>query len=490
MWNRIHLCTNKPMLYQVSSRDTPCLEQTLELNAIPLTTLLTQKSIIISTDDGLLTWYRVEQPLENPDNTIEDSMAIHLLDQVDYEYDFFENKAKATGEGEDAARYPAAYIKYSRSYSQILLGTQNGMLGKLAIVAEKQDEEEEEQGYGNQDKQKKTLDVPLTLLGRFHTAPISGIRELNDSTQFMTISEDHTIGIWETTTQQQLSITSTNDRPVSLAVNSTGMAAFIGTEGGAFLVYDVSNRYKPRLVKQIRFFEEYIPLDLLSTSLNGEAILLSSTSSDKVFVTSQKASKDYTIFGFIQMVGIIHSISFLQKDNALWVGGILSNNLLQVCKLPTERQENRMVPIPDDKTLTTYRKVDPGTNRIMTSALTTRIFVTGDDKYLKQYDSWPIDTYDNLDWRKHAPQPNDEYISHSIGTSCVHFSLGQKKMATGGKDGLVIVRDPTNVRSLKEFQTHSVVGGGVSVLAMSEHQPVFYVAGVDGSILVVSIDDS
>ena len=63
-------------------------------------------------------------------------------------------------------------------------------------------------------------------------------------------------------------------------------------------------------------------------------------------------------------------------------------------------------------------------------------------------------------------------------------------MATGGKDGLVIVRDPTNVRSLKEFQTHSVVGGGVSVLAMSEQQPVFYVAGVDGSILVVSVDDS
>ncbi len=41
----------------------------------------------------------------------------------------------------------------------------------------------------------------------------------------------------------------TMDRPVSLAVNDTGMAAFVGTEGGAFLVYDVSNRYKPRLVK-------------------------------------------------------------------------------------------------------------------------------------------------------------------------------------------------------------------------------------------------
>jgi WD40 repeat protein len=417
-------------------------------------------------------------------------MAIHMTDQIDYEYDFFDNKNKATGETDEAARYPAAYLKYSRSFTQIVMGTQNGVLCKLTFAAEKIEEEEEDQQYGARDKQKKVLDQPLTLLGRFHTAPISGIRELNDSTQFITISEDNTMAIWETTTQQQLSITQTMDRPVSLAVNASGNAAFVGTEGGAFLVYDVSNRYKPRLVKQIRFFEEYIPLDLLVTSLNGEIIMLSSTQSDKIFVTSQKSSRDYTIYGFLQMAGIIHSISFYMKDNAFWVGGVLSNNLLQVCKLPTERQENRLAPIGDDKTHTTFRKVDPGTNRIMTSALTNKFFVTGDDKYLKQYDKFPVETYENLDWRKEADKPTDEYISHSIGTSCVHFSLSLKKMATGGKDGLVIVRDPMNVRSLKEFQTHSVVGGGVSVLCLSEHQPVFYVAGVDGSILVVSVDDN
>ncbi len=134
--------------------------------------------------------------------------------------------------------------------------------------------------------------------------------------------------------------------------------------------------------------------------------------------------------------------------------------------------------------------MDPGTNRIMTSSITSRIFVTGEDKYLKQYDLWPTDTYENVDWRKPAIQPNDEFISHSIATSCVHFSLGLKQMVTGGKDGLVIVRDPTNVRSLKEFQTHSVVGGGVSNVCLSSTLPFFYVAGVDGSILVVSIDDN
>ena len=71
-------------------------------------------------------------------------------------------------------------------------------MAKLAVEAEKLDEEEEEDD-GQKEKQKKVLDVPLEFLGRFHTAPISGIRELDSSTQFVTISEDHTMGIWEAT---------------------------------------------------------------------------------------------------------------------------------------------------------------------------------------------------------------------------------------------------------------------------------------------------
>jgi CRISPR/Cas system CMR-associated protein Cmr5 small subunit len=143
---------------------------------------MTQKNIIVSTDDGLLTWYRVEQPLENSDGTIENNMCIKMLDQVDYEYDFFEQKQKISGVEDENMRYPAAYMKYSRSFNTIVLGTQNGMLGTVAIAAEKQDEEEEDQQYDKDKKAKKVLEVPLNQLGHFHTAPISGIRELPEST--------------------------------------------------------------------------------------------------------------------------------------------------------------------------------------------------------------------------------------------------------------------------------------------------------------------
>ena len=98
---------------------------------------------------------------------------------------------------------------------------------------------------------------------------------------------------------------------------------------------------------------------------------------------------------------------------------------------------------------------------IITSSLTTRFFVTGEDKYLKQYDLWPQDSFENLDWRKPPIQPNEEYVSHSIGTKCFSFSLALKKLATGG----------------------------IQAVCLSQKLPFFYAAGVDGSIFVVAIDD-
>ena len=64
------------------------------------------------------------------------------------------------------------------------------------------------------------------------------------------------MAIWEATNGKQLSLITLNDRPVSLAVSFSGRSAFLGTENGAFLIYDVTNRANPRLVKQMRFFEE------------------------------------------------------------------------------------------------------------------------------------------------------------------------------------------------------------------------------------------
>lgn len=78
MWNRIHICTNQTQILQVSSHDTPTLEQAFDVSGIPLTTQITQKHLIVSTDDGLITWYRIEQPYENADGKVDNSLCLKL----------------------------------------------------------------------------------------------------------------------------------------------------------------------------------------------------------------------------------------------------------------------------------------------------------------------------------------------------------------------------------------------------------------------------
>lgn len=111
-------------------------------------------------------------------------------------------------------------------------------------------------------------------------------------------------------------------------VTNDGMAVFVGTAEGAFLIFDISQRTNLRLIKQMRFFETLIPISFIHCSINGQIIMIASRESDKIFVCSQKSSEDFTIFGFVKMDGYILSLSFAQNDGKLYAATVLSNNLV------------------------------------------------------------------------------------------------------------------------------------------------------------------
>lgn len=69
-------------------------------------------------------------------------------------------------------------------------------------------------------------------------------------------------------------------------VSADGKACFVGTVEGAFLIYDVTNREAPRLIKQMRFFEQTIPLNHIVASLDGSIVAVCSRESDRIFVCS------------------------------------------------------------------------------------------------------------------------------------------------------------------------------------------------------------
>ena len=81
-------------------------------------------------------------------------------------------------------------MHYTRSYKKIIMGTLQGLIGILGVEAEALNEDEEPEEDQHKNKETKVLDTPFVELGRFHTKKINGIRELGNSTQLITISDD------------------------------------------------------------------------------------------------------------------------------------------------------------------------------------------------------------------------------------------------------------------------------------------------------------
>jgi hypothetical protein len=79
---------------------------------------------------------------------------------------------------------------------------------------------------------------------------------------------------------------------------------FIGTEAGTFRIYDVSDRSAPRILKQMKFFEERLPISQIQCSLDGKFVLISSCESDTYFVMSQQADDLFDIYGYIKADGL------------------------------------------------------------------------------------------------------------------------------------------------------------------------------------------
>jgi hypothetical protein len=62
-YDRVHLCTDMPEVLQVNSLDPQC-ENTLSLTSRATSLLLTPKHLIVALEEGLLSWYRLELPVE------------------------------------------------------------------------------------------------------------------------------------------------------------------------------------------------------------------------------------------------------------------------------------------------------------------------------------------------------------------------------------------------------------------------------------------
>jgi hypothetical protein len=107
-----------------------------------MTTTLTQKHMIVATEDGMINWYNVEIPYGDPNS----DLSLTLKDEIAYEYQFADQL------GDNSA--PASFMHYCRSHCRLVIGTRNGVLSRLAFDAQVIDDEEDEENQDEKDKEK------------------------------------------------------------------------------------------------------------------------------------------------------------------------------------------------------------------------------------------------------------------------------------------------------------------------------------------------
>jgi len=169
-------------------------EHTLALGGRAFCCIFTLKHLIVSMEDGLMNWHKLDVPTFLANEKDDGTKRLTVLDEIGQEWNL------GFTIGETGEHEVISHMHYSRSFKELVMGTTTGLFGRLEVEAEQLDEGEDEEGEGKKEEEKKILESQFIELGRYHTQPLCGIKELGDTTQLMTISTDHYMTLWEATT--------------------------------------------------------------------------------------------------------------------------------------------------------------------------------------------------------------------------------------------------------------------------------------------------
>ena len=120
------------MILQVDPK-TSKLENTVNLSSRPATCILTQKHLIVSLEEGLIVWLKIELP---PEVVLNDkdaaNQSLKVLEEIEQEWSF---NVKI---GESDTPDYLTHIHYTRSFKYLVCGTETGIFGTLEIEAERE----------------------------------------------------------------------------------------------------------------------------------------------------------------------------------------------------------------------------------------------------------------------------------------------------------------------------------------------------------------
>jgi len=462
-------------IYEIRDEAISEIEQK-ELTSEPLTMLLTQNQIIVSLADGSLKWfeYSYYNGQHNKNSTAGKEVA---------------GIFGKTPQQEITIEYgPFIYMVYNNPMTKIVGTTKKGTIVMIPFEAYCEEDEDEQNDAlpGKEGDAGKAKDKPKILpakLADFLTHRVTAIKELPGSTQAITLTDDGTVCLWETTNMQLLAKLELKGSPNCIEIDYKGEVGFIGCADGCIRIIDLSDRMIMRLVKLVRLYTGKITR--IKRSPDNSMLAVCSCEDKGIYFISPNPSESFPIIGYLPLVGKANSIDWLQADTAAPAKliAILHNSLLVALTPPLDTLRNQI--LDPKKVPATYCVIDNHMKHLLCSN-SGDILITGEDRKIKKYDL-PDASFSDIDPRKPASAPAAEFPGHGLELQCWAFSFDGKLLISGGKDGTYQIRMLSSLGQAKEGKSHSVHQGGVTAVAFSPVRNMIYIGGGDGSFMMLNM---
>ena len=468
-YGKIYLATGgQVVVLNIYSKNRNEIElSSLMLTSNPLSLIITQVHLIVAQSDCVMNWFNIEEH-ENKDT--KEAISV-VATKVDKEF---------TLENE-----PFTRMYYNKGMKQIIGYSSNGQLRILPEVAENKDEDigEFDEDEEHREDQIKTLSLLTMKVGGFHTAGVKGVKDLGDSTQLCSISEDERLFIWEIVNGDLLSSVNLGIQPLCIEVDMKGIFAFIGCADGSLRIYDLSNRLLPRMIKVHKLFETAV--EQISMALDYSLISISGVGGRRVFFMNTSLDSMFSFTGYIQLENRVLSQCWTAVNTKKRLLVLLSNSVVMGIHPPHVGHHCTKDPNPLDSLQAKYRKVDNNMRHVMSSP-SGQVFVTGEDNYLKVYE-YPDEILTPKDMRKPAAPPEEEVDGHKLHTTAWSCSSDGKFLATGGKEGEIKIRLYSNLKEPRKVTVHNTQSGGVHAMSFGQDKMYLYSGGGDGSIFLINL---
>lgn len=384
------------------------------------------------------------------------------------------------------------FMKFDSNYSKLIVGTDKCIFYNILLKGElliREDEKNELKDSGNGNYQ----DLETFEECKFHDQKIIGVKELGQTSQYLTAGKDNKIIIWELTDRNAKYVNELEYEIVSFEVDNNGDLLIIGDSKGILRIYDISNRNILRLIYQMSFIENG-DISGIIVSKDNSLICFYNNETNVLYFLSGDLSKNFIFLGFLKIPVTILDITIHNKTNSIIV---LTEQILLMYEINNFYFDHKhLLEVKQKKIFNIFenfelkpemikgRRVDSDLNFIIKNIENDKIWLTGSDKFLRLYDL-PSENFEFIRENKMSPKnPLEEIKGHDLNITYGILLEEGNIILTGSSDGVIQIRQ--NKHLIKQIKLYSYLKDGISSAYYSEKFNLLYVIGYDSSLFILN----